>query len=88
LLLLRRSLNARIGQTGLPTSVGLRLWSAALGAAAIAWAIKLGLPPVHPILRAALILFPFGIAYVGLTLVFGMPEARRVLGRLKTLTGD
>jgi putative peptidoglycan lipid II flippase len=83
LWLLRRSLNARIGQTGLPTSAGLRLWSAAVAAAAIAWAIKLGLPPVHPILRAALILLPFGIVYVGLTMVVGMPEARRVLGRIK-----
>ena len=88
LLLLRRSLNARIGETGLPTSIGLRLWSAALAAAAIGWAVKLALPPVHPILRAALILLPFGMVYVGMTMVFGMPEARRIFGRIKKLTGD
>ena len=88
LWLLRRSLNRRIGETGLPMSVALRLWSAAIAAAAIAWSVKLTLPPLHPILRAAFILLPFGGVYVGLTMVFGMPEARRVLGRLKKLTGD
>jgi putative peptidoglycan lipid II flippase len=87
LMLLRRSLNLRIGDTGLPMSVALRLWSAAFAAAALAWTVKLALPPVHPILRAALILFPFGAAYFGLTMVFGMPEALRVLGRVKKLTG-
>jgi putative peptidoglycan lipid II flippase len=88
LLLLRHSLNVRIGQTGLPMSVGLRLWSAAIAAAAIAWIVKLALPSVHPISRAALILLPFGVVYVGMTMVFGIPEARRVLGRLRKLTGD
>ena len=41
LLLLRRSLNRRIGQTGLPVSFAVRLWSAAFVAAAVAWGIKL-----------------------------------------------
>ena len=52
LLLLRRSLNRRIGHTGLPLALGVRLWSAAFAAAAVAWAIKLTLPDAHPILRA------------------------------------
>jgi putative peptidoglycan lipid II flippase len=83
LILLRRSLNRRIGQTGLPLSVGMRLWTAALAAAAIAWAIKLTLPAAHPILRAGLILLPFGAAYLGLTFALGVSEARRVLARLR-----
>ena len=84
LLLLRRSLNQRIGSTGLPLALGLRLWSAAFAAAAVAWGIKLMLPAAHPILRAGLILVPFGAVYLGLTLALGVTEARRVFARLKT----
>ncbi len=84
LLLLRRSLNQRIGSTGLPLALGLRLWSAAFAAAAVAWGIKLMLPAAHPILRAGLILVPFGVVYLGLTLALGVTEARRVFARLKT----
>jgi len=83
LLLLRRSLNQRIGHTGLPLSLGVRLWSAAFVAAAAAWAIKLALPDAHPILRAGVILAPFGAVYVGLTLALGVTEARRVFSRLR-----
>jgi putative peptidoglycan lipid II flippase len=83
LLLLRRSLNQRIGHTGLPLSLGVRLWSAAFVAAAAAWAIKLALPDAHPILRAGVILAPFGAVYLGLTLALGVTEARRVLSRVR-----
>ena len=83
LLLLRRRLNTRIGATGLPLWLGVRLWTAALVAAAIAWVIKLALPPVHPIMRAALMLLPFGGVYLGMTLALGVTEARRVLAGLK-----
>jgi putative peptidoglycan lipid II flippase len=87
LLLLRRSLNRRIGHTGLPLSLGLRLWIAAFAAAAAAWMVKVSLPDMHPILRAAGILGPFGVVYLGLTFVLGVTEARRVLARIKTKTG-
>ncbi|HUP40448.1 MAG TPA: murein biosynthesis integral membrane protein MurJ [Vicinamibacterales bacterium] len=83
LLLLRRSLNRRIGHTGLPLSLGVRLWSAAFAAAAVAWIIKVSLPDTHPILRAAGILVPFGVMYLGLTFVLGVTEARRVLARAR-----
>ena len=83
LVLLRRSLHARIGHTGLPLSLNVRLWSAAFAAAAIAWSVKLALPSAHPILRAALILVPFGATYLGLTVVLGVPEARRVVSRVR-----
>jgi putative peptidoglycan lipid II flippase len=82
LILLRRALNRRIGPTGLPMGLSVRLWTAALLAAAIAWGIKLTLPPVHPLGGAALILLPFGAAFLSLTLAFGVPDARRLLGRL------
>ena len=82
LLLLRRSLNRRIGHTGLPIGLGLRLWGAAFTAAGVAWAIKVTAPAVHPIVRAAVILLPFGAAYFGLAMALGVPEARRVLARV------
>ncbi|MEO5740380.1 MAG: murein biosynthesis integral membrane protein MurJ [Vicinamibacterales bacterium] len=83
LLLLRRSLNRRIGHTGLPLALGLRLWSAAFVAAGVGWAIKLAIPETHPILRAGLILLPFGAVYLGLTITFGITEARGMLARLR-----
>ena len=83
LTLLRWSLNRRIGETGLPFSYSLRLWSAACAAAAVGWGVKLMLPPVHPILRAALILLPFGAAYFVFALTLSVSEARRVLSRVR-----
>ena len=82
LLLLRRSLNPRIGHTGLPWSFGFRVWVAAFAAAAAAWGIKLTLPAMHPIVSAGIILVPFGGIYFGFTLALGVTEARRVLARL------
>jgi putative peptidoglycan lipid II flippase len=83
LWLLRRSLNRRIGATGLPFPFALKLWSAAFAAAAAAWAVKLAAPSVHPILRAVLVLAPFGAVYVGLTIVLGVAEARTLLARVR-----
>ncbi len=82
LILLRRSLNARIGHTGLGMSLGLRLWAAAFVAAGAAWAVRLALPPLHPIARAGLVLIPFAGVYVGTTMVLGVDAARRVLRRV------
>jgi putative peptidoglycan lipid II flippase len=86
-LLLRRTLNARIGRTGLPPSLVWRLWLSALVAAATAFAIKIALPPAHPIVVAAAVLAPYGVIYLGLTLITGVPEARdalsRVIGRVR-----
>src|SRR5215210_1666140 len=42
-VLLRRTLNRRIGRTGLPGSFVLKLWGAATACAGVAWGIKLGL---------------------------------------------
>lgn len=76
LILLRRRLNARIGPTGIPVSLSARLWSAAAIAAAVGWAVKLSLPPLHPIANAGLIFGPFGAVYLGLTIVFGVIDEK------------
>jgi hypothetical protein len=64
------------------------LWSAAFTAAAVGWAIKLVLPDTHPIVRAAVILIPFGGVYFVVTLGLGVTEARGVMERMKRAGGD
>jgi len=71
-VLLRRSLNDRIGSTGLNAAYVARLWSAGVIAAALAWSARLMLPPLHPILRGALVLPLFGAAYLGVAAATGV----------------
>src|SRR5712691_8726841 len=52
-VLLRRTMNRRIGQTGLSGSYVIKLWMAALVGAGIGWAFKLLLGNLHPIPLAA-----------------------------------
>ena len=82
-LLLRRSLNRRIGPSGLPASLGLRLWGAAVLAAAVAWLVRPVLPGNQPLLTAAVVLTVYGGLYLLGTTALGVDEAARVLGRLR-----
>jgi putative peptidoglycan lipid II flippase len=77
--LLRRTLNRRIGRTGVPASFVSRLWLAAILAAAAAWGVKLALGTAHPILLAIAALTPFGLVYFGVTMALGLSEARTIL---------
>jgi putative peptidoglycan lipid II flippase len=80
-VLLRRTLNRRIGLTGIPASLTARLWtSAALGAAA-AWAVKLLLGHHGPILSAAAILGVYGIVYFAVSYLLRVDECRLTLKR-------
>src|SRR5439155_24027810 len=81
-LLLRGSLNARIGSTGLPARYVARLWTSAGVAAAVAWMVKLAIPPLHPVLTAILVLGPYGLAFFALTVALKIPEASTALGRV------
>ncbi|HEX8150324.1 MAG TPA: murein biosynthesis integral membrane protein MurJ, partial [Pyrinomonadaceae bacterium] len=87
LVLLRRRLNARIGRTGLPSSFSLKLWVAAVASAAAGWGLKLLLGDVHPIILAALVLTPYGLLYFAVTSLWGLPEARTVVGRFTRVLG-
>jgi len=73
--LLRRSLNRRIGRTGLSTPYITKLWAGALAGAALGWGIKLVLPHLHPIVTAGLVLVPYGLLYFGVTAAFGVEES-------------
>ncbi len=80
--LLRRGLNRRIGRTGLPMSYVARLWIGAGAGAAVAWAFKLILPPLHPLPLAIVVLGSYGITYFAVTSALGLPEARVLVGRV------
>ena len=62
-----------------------RLWLAAIIGAAVAWGVKLGLPPLKPWVAGGLILVPYGAVYLGCTAMMGIEQAgglvRRVLRR-------
>jgi putative peptidoglycan lipid II flippase len=81
-VLLRRTLNARIGRTGLPGSFVVKLWSAALTSAAVGWGVKFAVGARHPVIVAAFVLGAYGILYFAITSLLGLPEARQVVGRL------
>lgn len=72
--LLRRTLNRRIGQTGLPLGYVAKLWLAAAVGACVAWAIKLTAGDHHPAIIAALVLIPYGLTYFGVTAALKVPE--------------
>ena len=83
--LLRRTLNRRIGPTGLPLAFTTKLWSAAGIAAAAGWAVKLAIGHRDPIFAAILILGAYGAVYFGLTVAFGLEQARNTFRRLRRL---
>jgi putative peptidoglycan lipid II flippase len=82
-LLLRRTLNARIGRTGLHASFVARLWLSAALAAAAAWGVKELVGARSAIPLAILTIIPYGVVYFASAAVLGVPEVRTVLGRLR-----
>ena len=82
MLLLRSTLNARIGRTGLPASYVAQLWGSAIAGAAVAWGVKIAIPPLHPIVTAIAVLGPYGIVFIAATLLLRIPEARTALARV------
>jgi putative peptidoglycan lipid II flippase len=80
-VLLRRSLNRRIGRTGLTMPYITKLWVGALAGAALGWGIKLLLPQLHPIAIAGLVLIPYGLLYFAVTAAFGIEESVATLRR-------
>jgi putative peptidoglycan lipid II flippase len=77
--LLRRSLNRRIGRTGLRFQYVARLWIAAVLAAAIGWAIKIAIGARHPLFVASLVLVPYGLTYFGITFVLKVAASRLLI---------
>ena len=83
--LLRRSLNRRIGRTGLSAHYVIKLWIAALLAADIGWTFKLLLGEIHPIPLAALVLGGYGVAYFAVAYFLELSESRAVFNKMSRL---
>ena len=82
-VLLRRSLNRRIGVTGLPVSFTAQLWaSAAIGAVA-AWIVKPAVSGWHPTAAAVPILGAYGVVYFAATYAFQVEEFAGFVRRLR-----
>jgi putative peptidoglycan lipid II flippase len=86
MLMLRRTLNARIGRTGLAVDYQAKLWTAAAAGALVAWAVRL-MRPSDPILAAAVILIPYGLVFLAMTLLFRIPEAAGFMARVRKRWG-
>lgn len=81
-VLLRRSLNRRIGRTGLPLGYLAKLWFGALVGAGVGWVCKTLVVPMHPVPLALLVLNSFGLTYFAVTAALGVSEVRLLLGRI------
>jgi putative peptidoglycan lipid II flippase len=81
--LLRRTLNARIGRTGLPASLVARLWFAAAVAAAAAWGVKFSLGGRHPLAFGLVVIATYGVTYFACTWLLRVEECAGLVRRLK-----
>lgn len=82
-ILLRRSMNHRIGVTGLAASVAWKLWGAALIAGGVAFGLKQIIHIRSSIISAVIVLGVFGFVYLGATIAMRVPESRVLLRRLR-----
>jgi len=80
--LLRRSLNLRIGRTGLPVPLVAKLWTAAAAGAAVAWGVKLALGRLHPVVAGIAILIPYGCVYFAAAYLLRVEECAHVFRRV------
>jgi putative peptidoglycan lipid II flippase len=75
MLLLRNTLNRRIGATGVPLGDIVKLWIASAAGAAVGWGIK-PLIAGPPVVRGVAVLVPYGVTFLAVTLALGLPEAK------------
>jgi putative peptidoglycan lipid II flippase len=85
--LLRRTLNRRIGSTGLPGGLVARLWLSALIAAAAAWAVKLAVGTRHPLAGGLAIVAAYGLAYFAAAWLLRIEECAAVVRRVGRMVG-
>ena len=83
--LLRRTLNRRIGTTGLSLAFVGRLWAAAAVAAAAAYGVQPLFGVAHPMLVGLVAAGVYGAAYFGAAAALGVREGRLVLARVPGL---
>lgn len=82
-VLLRRALVARIGQPVVDRVFLGRLWLATLLAAVFSWGLLSLMADLAPLLIAGIVLGCYVTSYVGITLSYDIPEAQRLLARMR-----
>jgi putative peptidoglycan lipid II flippase len=75
--LLRRSMNRRIGRTGLRYAYVTKLWAIALGSAALSFAVRLEMTRFPPLVSGAVVLSLYGLLYFLSSIALGVPDAKR-----------
>jgi putative peptidoglycan lipid II flippase len=78
-MLLRSSMNHRIGRTGLHYPDMAKLWGIAIGAAAVGYTVKMRTTDLPPLFSGAIVLSIYGLVYFGATAVFGVPESKKLV---------
>jgi putative peptidoglycan lipid II flippase len=81
--LLRRTLNRRIGRTGVPVGFVVRLWLAAGVAAAAAWGVKLACQGQRPVVLGVLALSLYGAVYFGVAWIVGVPQVAGIVAHVR-----
>ncbi len=81
-VLLRNSLNKRIGRTGLSLSYSAKLWIGALLGAGVGWGLKMLVGGWHPVPLAIVVLGAYGTCYFAVTFLFGVPQSQTIIHRL------
>jgi putative peptidoglycan lipid II flippase len=84
-VLLRRSLNARIGDTGVPVGLLVRLWGAAAIGAAAGWALKPVVAARGTVVSAAVVLGAYGVLYFAGTFAMRVEECAGMIRRVMRL---
>ncbi|MBA3341408.1 MAG: murein biosynthesis integral membrane protein MurJ [Gemmatimonadaceae bacterium] len=80
--LLRRAMAKRIGHTSASRWRSVRLWLAAIAAAAIAWGFKLGLRGDYTVWIALAVLASYGVSYLLITTMLRVPESVALTDRV------
>jgi putative peptidoglycan lipid II flippase len=79
---LRRSMNRRIGRTGLSFAYTVKLWAGAIAGVAVGSALRLLTARWHPIPLAIVVLGGYGTTYFGIGYLFGLTQARLIIDRI------
>jgi putative peptidoglycan lipid II flippase len=77
--LLRRRLQQRIGAVGTGAGHLIRMFGAALTAAAVGYGVRVAASGLHPAVVAVFVVSAFGVTYFGMARALGLAEARVVM---------
>ena len=82
--LLRRKLNQKIGKTGLPLPLQIKLWGSAIISAVFALGLRRVLPQdAHVILTSGIVLSLYGVLYILITFLLNIAHSRDLVGKIK-----